>query len=105
MRRGDVIRLRPRGRSGHEQQGARYAVIVQSDALMRLSTVIVAPTSTVVRPAGSRPLISVDGISTRVLVEQMVTIDASFATDVVDHLGLEDLWAVEDAMSFVLGLA
>jgi len=50
-------------------------------------------------------LISVDGISTRVLVEQMVTIDASFATDVVDHLGLEDLWAVDDAMSFVLGLA
>ena len=34
----------PRGARGSEQQGSRYAVIVQSDDLM-LSTVLVAPTS------------------------------------------------------------
>src|SRR4051794_23553898 len=56
--RGDVHRLRaPRSARGHEQQGSRYAVVVQSDALP-LSTLIVAPTSTSARPASFRPEIN-----------------------------------------------
>jgi mRNA interferase MazF len=44
--RGEVRRLRvPRGRRGSEQRGARFAVIVQADELLALSTVLVAPTS------------------------------------------------------------
>ena len=68
MRRGDVFRLRLGRRQGHEQSGARYGVIVQSDALMRLSTVLIAPTSTAARAASFRPEIEIDGNVTRVLV-------------------------------------
>jgi mRNA interferase MazF len=41
MVRGEVFRLRaPRGA---EQRGARFAVVVQADELLALSTVLVAP--------------------------------------------------------------
>ena len=55
FRRGYVCRLRLGNRHGHEQQGVRYGVIVQTDALMVLSTVLVAPTSTSSRAASFRP--------------------------------------------------
>jgi mRNA-degrading endonuclease toxin of MazEF toxin-antitoxin module len=42
--RGEVYRFRlPRQRS-REQHGARFAVVVQADELLGLSTVLVAPT-------------------------------------------------------------
>ena len=45
MRRGEVYRFRiPRG-VGHEQQGTRFGVVVQADALLPRWVVIVAPTS------------------------------------------------------------
>ena len=45
--RGDVYRLkRPRSAQGHEQQGERYAVVVQANAYEHLSTWLVAPTTT-----------------------------------------------------------
>lgn len=47
MVRGEVFHLlAPRGTRGHEQRGARYAVIVQADEFLDLLTTIVAPTST-----------------------------------------------------------
>ncbi|MGH3772628.1 MAG: type II toxin-antitoxin system PemK/MazF family toxin [Pseudonocardiaceae bacterium] len=49
---------------GHEQQGARLAVVVQSD-LLPLSTWLVAPTSTAARSASFRPEIEVEGRMTR----------------------------------------
>lgn len=104
MTRGDIVRLRPRTQGGHEQRGPRFAVVVQSDALQRLSTVVVAPTSTVARRAGWRPRIVINGTESRVLVEQVVAVDARFCTDVVGRLDVEDMWAVDDALSFVLGL-
>ena len=49
--RGDLYRLRPAtDAAGHEQRGPRYAVAIQSDAVL-LSTLIVAPTSTSAQPA------------------------------------------------------
>ncbi|MCL1801011.1 MAG: type II toxin-antitoxin system PemK/MazF family toxin, partial [Promicromonosporaceae bacterium] len=70
--RGDIYRL-PGNQSQvkHAQKGARYAVIVQSDELM-LSTVLVAPTSTSVRPTSFRPRINMNGTTTYVLTEQTV---------------------------------
>src|ERR1019366_3870166 len=68
MVRGEVFRLpRPRGARGHEQRGARYAVIVQADEFLDLSTPLVAPTSTSAMPATFRPVIDLDGTETRVL--------------------------------------
>ena len=71
MRRGDVFALRlPRG-MGHVQQGRRFGVVVQSDALLPRSVVLVAPTSRSAKPASFRPEIEIDGAPTRVLVEQV----------------------------------
>ena len=62
MVRGEVFRLPPRPRArGHEQRGARYAVIVQADEFLQLSTTLVAPTSTSARPASFRRTITLAG--------------------------------------------
>ena len=45
MRRGDVVELRLPMGTGHEQHGRRYGVIVQNDALLPRSVVLVALTS------------------------------------------------------------
>jgi mRNA interferase MazF len=103
--RGDVYRLRaPRGARGHEQQGSRYAVVVQADDFEALSTWLVAPTSTSARPATFRPAVEVDGTSTRVLVEQTSAVDPSRLGDHVDNLGFDELRAVDAALRLVLSL-
>ena len=104
MRRGDVFRLRLGRRHGHEQSGVRYGVIVQSDALLRLSTVLIAPTSTLARAASFRPEIDVDGTVTRVLIEQTGAVDASRLGDYQAHLTSEELWGVDLALETVLDL-
>lgn len=104
MRRGDVYRLRLGRRQGHEQSGVRYGVIVQADALMRLSTVLVAPTSTAARDASFRPEIEIDGSTTRVLVEQTGAVDVGRLGDHQGHLTVEEQWGVDLALETVLDL-
>lgn len=104
MRRGDVFRLRLRRRQGHEQSGARYGVIVQSDALLRLSTVLIAPTSTWSRAASFRPEIDISGTPTRVLVEQTGAISISSLGAYHGHLTAEEQWGVNLALETVLDL-
>ena len=71
MTRGEVYRVRlPAGR-GHEQRGRRYGVIVQAEALLGLSTILIAPTSRSAAPATFRPEIEIDGTRTFVLANQM----------------------------------
>lgn len=104
MRRGDVFELRlPRG-VGHEQRGDRYGVVVQSDAMLARSVVLVAPTSTSARPASFRPVIELEGQETTVLVEQVGAVDVSRLGDVVGHLRPEEQWGVDLALSTVLDL-
>ena len=70
MVRGEVFRLPPpRGARGHEERGARYAVVVQADEFLDLSTTLVAPTSTSARRTGFRPTITLDGRQTCILVD------------------------------------
>jgi mRNA interferase MazF len=102
--RGDVFRVRlPSGR-GHEQRGPRYGVIVQADALLGLSTAIVAPTSRRAAPASFRPAISVAGDITRVLVEQLRAVDVDRLGERVGRLAPEEQRAVDEALELVLGL-
>jgi mRNA interferase MazF len=103
--RGDVYRLRaPRSTRGHEQQGRRYAVIVQSDDFEALSTWLVAPTSTSARPATFRPAVEVNGDETLVLAEQTSAVDPSRLGERVGHLSFEELRAVDAALRLVLSL-
>jgi mRNA interferase MazF len=104
VRRGDVFRLRLGLRQGHEQAGVRYGVIVQSDALLRLSTVLLAPTSTAARAASFRPEIEIGGTTARVLVEQTGAIDISRLGDHHGHLTPEELWGVDLALETVFDL-
>ncbi len=104
MRRGDVFRLRLGLRTGHEQSGVRYGVIVQSDALLQLSTVLIAPTSTSARAASFRPEIDIDGTRTRVLVEQTGAVDITRLGDYHDHLTAEEQWGIDLALETVLDL-
>ncbi len=104
MRRGDVYGLRlPKG-VGHEQQGRRFGVIVQSDALLPRSVVLVAPTSTSARAASFRPEILIDDDPTRVLVEQVGAVDVSRLGDQAGHLTPEEQWGVDAALLTVLDL-
>ena len=104
MHRGDIFGLRlPKG-VGHEQQGKRYGVVVQSDALLPRSVVLVAPTSTSARSASFRPKIEVEGRDTRVLVEQMGAVDIGRLGELAGHLTSEEQWGVDAAILTVLGL-
>ena len=104
MTRGDVYRVRfERGR-GHEQRGPRYAVVVQADSLLTLSTVVIAPTSTGALPATFRPEIELDGATTRVLVEHLRSVDLQRLGKRVRRLTREEQHAVDDALRVVLDL-
>jgi mRNA interferase MazF len=105
VRRGEVYRLRLRDRSGHEQHGVRFGVIVQSDAFLPRSTVLVAPTSRSARPASFRPEVEVGGAVTRVLVEQMGAVDATRLGDLAGLLTPQETWGIDMALETVLGLA
>jgi mRNA interferase MazF len=105
MVRGEVFRLpAPKGARGHEQRGARYAVVVQADELMALSTTLVAPTSTSARPATFRPTIELDGTETRVLVEQTTVVDPERLGRSAGRLEADELRAVDEALALVLAL-
>jgi mRNA interferase MazF len=102
--RGELYRLRsPRGLRGHEQVGARYAVVVQSD-LLPLSTWLVAPTSTSAHAATFRPEVSIKGRPTRVLAEQTSAVDPQRLGESAGHLTFEELRRVDAALRLVLGL-
>lgn len=103
--RGDLYRLKaPRDARGHEQGGARYAVVVQSDDVP-LSTWIIAPTSTGRRPASFRPEIEIDGTKTRVMVEQLTVIDPEVRLgEFAGRLSSTEMRAVDEALLAVLAL-
>ncbi|MGH3030112.1 MAG: type II toxin-antitoxin system PemK/MazF family toxin [Gaiellaceae bacterium] len=105
MVRGEVFRLpAPRGARGREQRGARFAVIVQADEFLDLSTVLVSPTSTSARAASFRPTITLEGQETRVLVEQTTVVDPQRLGRSAGHLEANELRSVDEALSLVLGL-
>lgn len=89
---------------GHEQRGRRFGVIVQSDAMLPRSVVLVAPTSTSARAASFRPELDVAGERTRVVVEQLGAVDVSRLGDRVGRVTIEQQWQIDAALLTVLGL-
>ncbi len=105
MVRGEIFRVpSPRAVRGHEQRWARYAVIVQADEFLGLSTTLVSPTSTSARAASFRPTITIDGTDTRVLVEQTTVIDPERLGAPAGRLEAGELRAVDEALALILGI-
>jgi mRNA interferase MazF len=80
-------------------------VVVQSGDLLRLSTVIVALTSTSAQPASFRPEVTIRGVRTRVLVDQIRAVEPSRLGRSAGVLAYDELSEVDTALETVLGLA
>lgn len=105
MVRGEVFRLRvPRGARRAELRGARYAVVVQADELLALSTVLVSPTSTSAPPRSFRPTIDLGGTQTRVLVEQTTAVSPDRLGESAGRLSAHELRNLDEALALVFGL-
>ena len=105
MVRGEVFGLRaPRGTRGSEQRGGRFAVVVQADELLPLSTVLVSPTSASAPPRSFRPTVTIGGASTRVLVEQTTAISPERLGSSVGRLAATELRDLDAALALVFGL-
>lgn len=89
---------------GHEQRGRRLGVImsIEQDSW---STVTVLPTSTGAQASVFRPEVIVAGRATKILIDQLRTIDVSYvAGELVDYLSRDDMAQVEHSLSRYLGL-
>lgn len=104
MIRGAVYRIdlgRPRGR----EQGGRRMGLVVSPSDSPLSVVTVIPTSTSAGPSVHRPELEIAGRTTRVLVDQIRSIDIDdIVGDPVDYLTRDHLAEVELALAHYLGV-
>jgi mRNA interferase MazF len=102
--RGDVHAITLPRRRGHVRRGRRFAVIVQADDLLALPTVLVCPTSSSTPAASFHPEVVVADEPTRVMCEMVGAVDARALGEQVDHLTLEEIRAVDDALELVLDL-
>jgi mRNA interferase MazF len=80
-------------------------VLVQADELLELSTVLVAPTSQSVRPASFRPEVDIGGERTRVMVEQLRSLDVRRLDDFEGRLTASEMREVDEALALVLALS
>ena len=102
--RGDIHRLRSDRRAkGREQQGARYAVVLQASYLP-LATAIVAPTSTSSVGAGFWPRITLEGTATYVLVEQLMAVDLQRLGEIAGRVSPDEQALIDERLRDVLDL-
>lgn len=96
------IRALPAAR-GREQQGKRYAVVIQSDRFATSMTTI-AMTSTRAGHAIYRPEITLNGTTTRILTDQIHSLDDSRLGDFAGALEAGELADLDRALLLKLGL-
>jgi mRNA interferase MazF len=101
--RGDVHAITLHRRGG-VQHGRRFAVIVQADDLLALSTIVVCPTSTSTPSASFHPEIEIGDESTRVMCEMVGAVDARMLGEHVGRLALDEMRGVDDALQLLLDL-
>ncbi|GAA5042381.1 type II toxin-antitoxin system PemK/MazF family toxin [Nocardia callitridis] len=87
---------------GHEQRGRRYGVVLsRTDWNM----VTVVPTSTSAGASQFRPEVEVDGVPTRLLVDQICSIDVDYMTgEPTGCLSLEEMARLDVTIGRYLGL-
>jgi|ERR1700677_772174 mRNA interferase MazF len=89
---------------GLEQRGRRLGIVVsiEQDAC---STVTVLPASTSAQASVFRPEVFIAGRKTKVLIDQIRTIDAAYVVgELVDYLSRDDMAQVEHSLSRYFGL-
>ena len=89
---------------GHEQRGRRLGLVISIEQ-NAWSTVTILPTSTSAQTAIFRPDVIVAGRDTKILIDQIRTIDTRHVTgELVDYLSRDDMAQVEHCLSRHLGL-
>jgi mRNA interferase MazF len=89
---------------GHEQRGRRLGLVISIDQ-DAWSTMTVLPTSTRAQASVFRPVVIVAGRETKILIDQIRTIDMSYVSgDLVDYLSRDDTAQVEHSLSRYFGL-
>jgi mRNA interferase MazF len=91
------------GTRGHEQQGKRYAVIIQSNRFSG-STITVTLTSTRAAPAIYRPEIQLNGTKTRILTDQIFSVSTDRLGDFKGSLEAEEVADLDQALLVRFGL-
>ena len=89
---------------GHEQRVRRLGLVISIEQ-NAWSTVTIVPTSTSAQATVFRPEAIIAGRSTRILVDQVRTIDVSYVTgELVDYLSRDDMTQVDHTLSRYFGL-
>lgn len=91
------------GSIGHEQQGPRYAVVIQSDRFAT-SVITVAMTSTRAGAAVYRPEFELHGRRSRILTDQSYTVADSRLGSFAGALEGPELTDLDRALMLKLGL-
>ena len=89
---------------GHEQRGRRLGLVMSIEQTV-WSTVTIIPTSASAQASVFRPEAIIAGRSTRILVDQIRTVDVSYVTgELVDYISRDDMAQVEHTLSRYLSL-
>ncbi|PXX61455.1 mRNA interferase MazF [Nocardia tenerifensis] len=87
---------------GHEQRGHRYGVILSRT---NWNLVTIVPTSTSAASAPSRVEVEIDGVATRLLVEQIRSIDIDYLEgEPIGYLSREEMTRLDAAITRYIGL-
>jgi mRNA interferase MazF len=89
---------------GHEQRGRRLGLVISIEQNAWF-TVTILPTSTSAQAAIFRPDVVIAGRDTKILIDQIRTIDTRYvAGELVDYLSHDDMAQVEHCLSRHFGL-
>jgi mRNA interferase MazF len=89
---------------GHERGGRRLGLVISIEQ-SAWSVVTILPTSTSAQAAVFRPEVVIAGRDTRILIDQIRTIDLAYVTgELVDYLSRDDMAQVEHSLSRYFGL-
>jgi mRNA interferase MazF len=89
---------------GHEQRGRRLGLVISIEQ-NAWSVVSIIPTSSSAQPSVFRPEVVIAGQETKILIDQVRTIDVSYVIgELVDYLSQDDMAQVEHSLSRYFGL-
>src|ERR1700683_3106132 len=89
---------------GHEQRGRRLGLVISIEQ-NAWSTVTILPTRTRAQAAIFRPDVVIAGRDTKILIDQIRTIDTRYVSgELVDYLSRDDMTQVEHCLSRHFGL-